>query len=231
MVIGIQADEKLLTIVNPDKGKWCLMADAILWATGVRESSLTERGWIFGDRPSGMLYTSDIHELESRSSKIQNLAVAVVGSEITAYANSARLALLGAENITIIDNCSRPRCFWGQRAFFSRWSKPKWCGKVHQMQIIGKKSVESIRLNESKIIPVQRIVFCGRFLPNTEILAEAKLSIDRGGDRAHKVRSPGINNTGIFVGGNALDLDYGGQRAYYSGLGAARQIHTYLEKL
>jgi NADPH-dependent 2,4-dienoyl-CoA reductase/sulfur reductase-like enzyme len=200
-VIGIDPSDSVLTIVSPDKGRWQLRADAILLACGARESSRSERGWIFGHRPAGVYFTTNILDLAARSNESGVRDAAVIGSEVMGYAAAAKLARLGAKRLSMADASRRPQTILAKRLYFYRWALPRWIGGVKTAVIRGCRAVEGVET-------------AGTSLPAREVAITG----------APGVKCYRLANTDIFLAGNVLGLNCSGNWAYWTGKWAARRI-------
>lgn len=228
MVTQIDAQEGVLTIVSPTRGQWQLKADVILVATGARESSRAERGWIYGHRPAGVLFTSNVLDLGGGKSSGD---AAILGSEVMGYAAAAKLAKSGAKRVTVSDDSAHPRSLLPKRMFFYRWAMPKWMGGAKSAIIRGSRRVENLEIDDRQRIHAREVVITGSLVPNSELLAEAGLPIDTKTRLALDVANYRLDNAPIFLAGNVLGLSCSGMWAYWTGKWAAGRVARHLRTL
>lgn len=228
-VIGMDPETNTLTIVSPERGQWLLHADTILLACGARESSRSERGWIYGHRPSGVYFTTNLLDL-GKSAETRGDA-AVIGSEVMGYAAAAKLSKSGAKQVSLADDASRPRSLLPKRMFFYRWAVPNWIGGVRQAIIRGNRSVESIEVGSGEPIKAAQVAITGSLVPNSELVTEAGLAAEKLTRRVLSVKDYRIDDTSIFLAGNILGLSCSGQWAYWTGKWAAKSIAAHLKSV
>jgi len=229
-VIGLDSAANILTVGSPGRGKWQIRADAILLACGARESSRAERGWVYGHRPAGVYFTSNILDL-ARSLKRMPADAAVIGSEVMSYATAAKMAAAGAKRIVMADNAVRPRSFLPKRLFFYRWARPAWANQSHYASIRGKRAVEQVELPAGRTVSAKEVAITGQLTPNSELVMEAGLAVNTLSRAVGDVKDYRIGESGVFVAGNILGLTCSGQWAYFTGRWAAGQVAKYLRAL
>ena len=119
-VIELDAERKKLSVVDPQRGKHLVSADAIVLATGAREETSVERGWIAGCRTGHLPQTMHILELLARRRRLPWDQPVVAGSDLIAYAAAAKLKNSGAQSVRMIDTSDKPKTSLLARWYFLR---------------------------------------------------------------------------------------------------------------
>jgi len=220
MVASVDPETRTLTVVSPGRGVWQLTADAIVFATGARESSRSERGWIYGHRPAGVHFTTNMLDFGGSASA----DAAIIGSEVMGYAAAAKLRRAGAGRVTVTDDAARPRSWLPKRLFFYRWARPAWVGRARCATVRGSRRVEGLEFADGSSADVGQVAITGVLVPNSELLAEAGFEIEPGMRRVRDVTDYRLDASGIFLAGNVLGLSCSGQWAYWTGKWAAARV-------
>jgi hypothetical protein len=226
----LEADpaQRELTVLSPRSGKQKVGADAIVLASGAREKSRAERGWIDGTRPARVFYTLQLLQLLDGNELLPTRHPIVLGSDLIALSAAAKLQAGGAEGALIIDQRSRPESSLVERLYFRRWGRPPWRPVAGSVQIEGERAAHSIRLDESDSRTCDGVVLSGELVPNSGLAMAAGLEVSMP-ERVPVVRSGSqLSEPGWFAAGNLLGGFHGAERCYFHGLGVARAVARYL---
>jgi NADPH-dependent 2,4-dienoyl-CoA reductase/sulfur reductase-like enzyme len=219
----------MIHLVNSKSGNFSVKADAIVFATGARERTAAERGWIAGARGARVWHTLDILRLLDRLGTLPGRHPAVIGSDLIAYATAAKLKTAGAETVAMIDTTATPRASLLSRLYFSRWGRPRWFGSAERAELIGDGYPSSIRLDCERTVDCDMVVLSGDLVPNSELLMTAGLPVESP-DRIPVV-SDGcrLAQDGWFVAGGLLGGFRGAYSCYRNGLRVAKYVVGYLK--
>jgi len=227
-VLTIDPDKRSLTILNPDKGKLKLTADAIILACGSREKSLAERGWIAGSRSARILFSNHLVGLLDRHDVLPCHNPAIIGSDLVAYASAAKLKNAGAFEATMIDASSRPKCSLPARIYFRRWTRPDWRHSIKSAEIVGQETAEINILPITEKIICDGILVSGELIPNSELAILGGLEVDLISRRLILNADNHLSAPGWFATGNILGSFHGAEWCYSNGLEVARFVIKYL---
>ncbi len=230
-VLEVDPENKALTMVNPQKGKFTITADAIILACGGREKTLAERGWIAGSRTGRVLFTHHLLELLNRNEVLVARQAAVIGSDLIAYAAAAKLKKAGTSEVTLIDSTRKPKCSLFERFYFRRWVNPRWIGSVKSALLTSNDSLE-VETGSGKrhIIACDSVIVSGELVSNSELPLLGSLDVDLT-SRCPKVNSNHeLSASGWFIAGNMLGGFHGAQWCYWDGLETGKSVGKYLEK-
>jgi thioredoxin reductase len=229
-VIEVLPNKRELTLVNPQRGKFTLTADAIILACGAREKSVAERGWIAGSRSARVLFTHNLLDLLDHDDILPSRKSVILGSDLIAYAAAAKLKKAGASEITMIDISQRPKSSFFQRLYFKRWVNLKWRGLVKSVNVLNKDSVEVItRSDNDHVISCDGIFVCGELVPNSELALLGGFEVDRTSRKPVVKLSHNLSAPGWFVAGNMLGGFHGAEWCYFNGLNTAKSVGEYLQ--
>lgn len=210
-----------------------ITADAIVLATGAREETAVERGWIAGGRGGHLLQTMQLLELLGRGKRLTWNQPAVAGSDLIAYAAGAKLKASGAQSVRMIDTSDKPRAPLLARWYFRRWVRPEWQQEKAMVLAMsqGASRIWQLRFQNGRQVPCDALVVSGQLVPNAELLVEAHidtrppLHIPITGSRGQ------LSSSGCFAVGNLLGGFHGGQWCYDRGLRVAKAVGRYLGHL
>ncbi|MEN8251530.1 MAG: FAD-dependent oxidoreductase [Bacteroidota bacterium] len=230
-VIKIEANAKKITLVNPNDGQISLTADAIVMASGSREKTIAERGWITGSRPTPVYFTKQLLQMLDDKDQLPMRNPIIIGSDVLAYAASAKLKTAGASNAVIIDKRSSPACPFHERLFFKLWSRPSFHGfNGNAISITGTKSTTGIQA-DNEHINGDGIIVSGDLIPNSELALIGKLKVNL------ITRVPDVDNNqqlsepGWFTAGNMLGGFHSADWCYNNGKRVARSVVNYISKM
>ena len=228
-VIDASQEHGSITVVYP-LGKAQIHADAIVFACGARERTISERAWIAGHRPARVFNTMQLLQLlETRRVTPMNQP-AVVGSDLIAYSAAAKLKATGALDVVMCDNRLRPRATVLERLYFRRWIHPIWRPAVDGIAISACLTDSGLELPDVSI-DCDGVVVSGDLVPNSELAAAAGLKVNQP-DRipvlsgSHQLSAPGWYLAGSERGGF-----HGAHWCYHDGLRAAANVAEYLQQL
>lgn len=229
-VLTVDTEGKALTLVDPQRGKFNITADAVILACGAREKTIAERGWIGGSRAARVYFTHQLLDLLEQKEILPCKNPVIIGSDLIAYAAAAKLKNAGADSIMIIDNTASPRCSIFERVYFRRWVNPSWQGRVKVANITGNGTIDvTMTTGQSRAIECDGIFVCGELVPNSELVLLGDLDVDR------KSRRPGVTSghqlsaPGWYVAGNMLGGFHGAQWCYFDGVRTGQAVHKYLK--
>ncbi|MBT3222036.1 MAG: FAD-dependent oxidoreductase, partial [Proteobacteria bacterium] len=164
-VTDINPTERRLTIVGPRRGRVEVTANVVVIATGSREKTRAERGWLPGSRPAGVFFTKHLLDLAEAGVKQATTKPVIAGSDLVAYATAARMGAHIAK-VELVDNCHRPQCKPTMRLFFRRWCHTRW-HSASSANIGGHDSIETLDTNNEEL-DLDALVLCGDLVPNSE---------------------------------------------------------------
>jgi glycerol-3-phosphate dehydrogenase len=228
-VLDADKATKSLTVVNPHLGKATIHADAVVFATGAREKTSSERGWIVGRRPARQFFTMQLLQLIDGCNALPMERPAVVGSDLIAYSASAKLRAAGSREVTMCDQRSQPAASSFERFYFSKWSRPAWQSANHSLELGDESRVGQIRLGET-CQDCDGVVFSGDLVPNSELLVAAGFDVSQP-DRIPARRGPHeLSEPGWFIVGAEIGGFHGAYWCFRDGRRAARSVARYLRK-
>ncbi|MDR3676963.1 MAG: FAD-dependent oxidoreductase, partial [Acidobacteriota bacterium] len=214
-VIEISADERKLTLVNPSRGRFQVSADAVVLACGARERTPVERGWIFGSRPSGLLFTKNLLELIDQCKVRVALRPVILGSDLIAYSAAAKLKSIGGSEAVMVDRPSLPDCSLPARLYFRRWANPQYQGGAKVVTVAGTRSVSAVAPANGTKIRGDMLMVCGDLVPNTELALMGNLRVDMASRRVAVGSDYQLSKSGWFAAGNILGSYHGAEWCYF----------------
>jgi hypothetical protein len=229
-VIEISGDERKVTLVNPIRGRFQVSAEAVVLACGAREKTAAERGWIFGSRPSGVLFTKNLLDLVDQCDVRRASKPVILGSDLIAYAAAAKLKSAGGSDAVIIDRSTRPNCSLPGRSYFGHWAKPHYQGGAQALTVGGTRSVSAVTLANGTETKGDLLMICGDLVPNTELALMGNLQVDLRSRRAAVGSDYQLSKAGWFAAGNILGNYHGAEWCYFNGRRVARQVAQYLRR-
>jgi glycerol-3-phosphate dehydrogenase len=227
-VIGLDPHRRRLTAVNPRHGKHVIQAEAIVLATGAREQTAPERGWIAGDRQMSSLQTMQLLELLNRGGRLPWHHPVIAGSDLIAYAAAAKLKVAGAEHVTVIDTTDIPQTSWLARRYFGRWVHPRWKQQASVHISSTGTARPQLRFEDGSVASCDALVVSGQLVPNSELLVEAGIATRPPSQIPLTGAHGRLSAPGCFAVGNLLGGFHGGQWCYYHGRRVARSVAAYL---
>jgi len=232
-VLKLNAERGELAVVDPRRGKTLITADAVVLATGAREETAVERGWIAGSRGKHLLQTMQLLELLGRDKRLPWKQPAVAGSDLIAYAAGAKLKASGARSVRMIDTSHKPQTPWLARWYFHRWVRPEWRQERAMTLATGEESPRTwqLRCQDGRSIPCDALVVSGQLVPNAELLVDARLDTQPPRHIPVTDRRGQLSSPGCFAAGNLLGGFHGGQWCYHSGLRVAKAVARHLERV
>ncbi len=230
-VLELNAERRELTVVDPMHGKTRIAADAIVLATGAREETAVERGWIAGGRDGHRLQTMQLLQLSGRGKRLSWGQPVVAGSDLIAYAAAAKLMASGAPLVRMVDTSTRPRASWFARWYFRRWGRPEWqCeNSLNVSPREGDSRIWQLRFQNDRPIPCDALIVSGHLVPNAELLVEARLETRTPLHLPVTGACSQLSAPGCFATGNLLGGFHGGSWCTQSGLRVAKAVSRYLE--
>jgi thioredoxin reductase len=203
-----------------------IRADAVLLATGCRERPRAAR-LVPGSRPAGVFTTGVLQELAMRGIRAGRRAV-IVGAEHVSFSAVMTLASMGATIAAMITSHPRHQTVRGVAALLAIGHDfPIRCG-ARVAEIIGRRRVERVILDDGSEIPCDTVVFTGDFVPDHELARAAGVTIDP------RTRGPRVDSLlrtsvpGVFAAGNLLHGAEPADRCALEGALAARAILAHL---
>ena len=235
--LEIDSKNREVFCVSP-RGHETFRADAILLATGCRESTRAAKK-VPGFRGKWVLNTSQLQQFVYQYDSLPGKEVVIVGSEDVAL---SAVHTLGSK-AKIRGMIERGPHLVGHRAFavMTNWIRRVPLYKNHAIQrVLGRRSIEGVEIVEidrsgdvipgtEKLLICDTLVFSGDFIPENELVWRADLDLD-----AHTkgpVVDQGLTTSapGIFAAGNLLRGAETGDIAAMEGEWAAECIVTYLQ--
>jgi NADPH-dependent 2,4-dienoyl-CoA reductase/sulfur reductase-like enzyme len=229
-VIEVSPGEKKVTLVNPIRGRFQVSAEAVVLACGARERTSSERGWINGSRPGGVLFTKNMLDLVDQHEVHVACAPAILGSDLIAHAAAAKLKSAGSADAVMIDRSPRPDCSLPARFYFGRWAKLHYQGGAHQVTVVGGRSVSGVTPAERAPVRCDLLMICGDLVPNTELALMGNLRVDLASRRVAIGSDYQLSEPGWFAAGNILGDYHGAEWCYFNGRRVAGQVAKYLRR-
>jgi thioredoxin reductase len=227
-VIAVDRERKTLTTVSPALGRHEVEADAIVFATGAREQTATERGWIAGSRLARMLFTTHVVELLDKHAALPGGRVAIAGSDLIAYSAAAKLRNAGAANVVVVDRNPAPSAPAAARLYFRFWGGTEFVGPVDDLTIEGTKVVQRLSSHEREVASADAVVFGGALVPNSELIVESGLAVTPPHGVPVVRRGGSLSTPGFFIAGNVLGGFRGADWCYRNGQRIARSVARWL---
>ena len=224
-VVGVDVGRRVLTAVNPARGRFEIAARAIVFATGAREQSAAERGWIAGARSARVLFTLQLIDL-LRLGKWRPRRPLVIGSDLIGYAAVAKLADAGAPDAALVDTPVEPRTAHPARLFFRRWTAASYVS-ADGVEIGGGASVESVAV-DGRSRECDAVVLAGSLTPNSELLVQAGLDVASVRQVPVASCSGALSAHGVFAVGNVLGGFHGAEWCYRNGRRVAAAVEESL---
>lgn len=228
-VIRFDPVKKEIHGLSSDNGFFRIEAEAILFACGARESTTTERRRIFGQRPARVFHTFHLLQFLKEKQGIMPARQAIAGAESVSYATAEKL-VSDLHTPVILDPGKSAFSSVFSRGYFFRGRSPQRIPGVCGVSVRGEMGVKEIHLETTPpaTIPVDYLYLCGQFVPNTELLSTAEISMDADTRQVASDSIKTLRQRGIFIAGNMNGAISGGEGAYFSGVRAGRQITSYL---
>lgn len=230
-VLELDAERRELTVVDPQRGTHLVSADAIVFATGAREETSVERGWIAGCRDAPALQTMQLLELLGRGKQLSWEQPVVAGSDLIAHAAAAKLKSGGAQSVRMIDTSNKPQTPLPAQWYFRRWVRPEW-QQENAMVLTstdGDPRSKQLRFQDGRQVRCDALVVCGQLVPNAELLVEAGLATKLPTHIPHTGSRGKLSSPGCFAVGNLLGGFRGGQWCYYNGRRVAKAVGSYIQ--
>ena len=228
-VISVDKNERCITVVDPERGKHVVEAEAIVLATGAREQSASERAWLAGDRRARVFQTMQLLELLARDKEPRLQRPVVVGSDLIGYAVAAKLAVAGAREVQLVDVTRRPRTMLPARLYFRRWVRASW-RSVGDMILESGRDGQMVKLDGGDEVPCDAVFVTGQLVPNSELLIPAGFAVKSPTNVPVTGTHGQLTAAGYFATGNLLGGFRGGQWCYHNGLRVAKAVRRYLHQ-
>ncbi len=227
-VLEVNLEERSLLVVHPEKGRYRLEAEALVFATGAREETAGERGWIAGARTGRLFHTMQFLEFLRRGGRPGWKRPVLAGSDLVSFSAAAELGVSGAEEVRMVDLPPRPRASLAARLYFRRWVKPGWTGAKGATVRDAGGGEMVLDLEGGPPVRGDALFLSGVLVPNSELLAGAGAPVDPGSRLLLDARGTALSSKGCFAAGNLLGGNHGGQWCFFSGLGAAKAAARFL---
>jgi glycerol-3-phosphate dehydrogenase len=229
-VLHVDAGARKITFVAPDLGKQEVVADAIVFACGARESTVQERGWIVGRREARQFNTMQLLQLIDGRQALPLERPAIIGSDLVAYSAAAKLRAAGAKAVILCDRSRRPLARWYERLYLGRWRQPRWQPMDSHIAICGDRRVLRLQHDDGSI-ECDGVVVCGELVPNSELLLEAGLDVGSLSRIPTRRGRHALTALGTFAAGALLGGLHGADWCYQDGKRTAKVVVKYLESL
>ena len=228
-VIRFNPEMKELQVLSKQDGVFCIKADVILFACGARERSSVERGHIYGQRPARAFHTLQLLQLLRKTAALPVARTGIVGSEVVSYSTADKLKVFSGRPL-IFDHGKSASCSMLSRFYFFRGQQPKRIPDVRELRVAGNMSVETIQAGTEvpAVFPMDYLFLCGQLVPNTELLAIAKVPFDAKTRVIAADWTTSMQEKGLFLAGNIRGTGSGSERAYLCGSLTGRRITAYL---
>jgi glycerol-3-phosphate dehydrogenase len=225
-VVEASQENKSITVVGPH-GKAEIRADAIVFACGARERTISERGWITGHRPARVFFTMQMLQLLDGCHVTPMVQPAIVGSDLIAYSAAAKLQAAGSKNVMMFDKRLHPMTGLLGRVYFRRWTQPTWQPAPDGIRISDHVGITQLEIGDDRHRR-DGVVVSGELVPNSELAVVAGLHVN------HLTRIPTrrarneLSAPGWFVAGSEIGGFHGAHWCYQDGRRAAASTTKYL---
>lgn len=200
-VLNADPQGSLLELVNPDRGCFQVHADTVIFACGSRDKTVVEKGWIVGQRPARILPTMQLLELLAEQEVTPLRTPITLGSDLIAWAVSAKLQKGGAIDPLVADRSAHPQTSWPARLFFRRWAQPRWRPIAQSAEIHGDSVAQQITL-DGVSETCDGILVSGELVPNSELLIDAGVEVALPSRLPHVTGRGQLSHSPWFVAGN-----------------------------
>ena len=221
-VTEIDASRCRLTVVGPQRGKVEVAADVVVIASGSREKTRAERGWLPGSRPSGVFFTKHLLDLADAGVKQVASQPLIAGSDLVAYATAARMGAARVPQVTLVDHQRNPQCKLPMRLFFRRWCNPRW-HSAKSATVDGQGRVQALQVDDRELA-LDALVLCGDLVPNSELPLLGGLAVQLPSRRLVVSGFQRLSAPGWFAAGNVLGDFHGAWWCYRNGLRLGRWV-------
>ncbi len=227
-VLRAYADQHRLTMVNPQRGRFDLSADVIVFACGAREMNIAERSWIAGSRSARIYFTNHLIEWLDRHQRLPMQHPVVIGSDLIAFSAAAKLRAASSDEISMLDHTARPQSSLGARLYFRRWTDPKWHGRVQDVTFEGVAAIEGVTPSSAAMLDCDGAVVSGELVPNTELALLGGFDVELPSRRLVLNRQQQLSSSSWFASGNVTGDCHGAQWCYFNGHWIAHRVAQYL---
>ncbi len=229
-VLAVDARAKSLTLVSPGTGKAEIQADAVVFACGAREKTISERGWLAGSRPARQFFTMHLLQLLDGCHVLPLARPAIIGSDVIAHSAAAKLRTAGSGEVVMIDRRSRPAARWWEQLYFRRWRLPAWrTAAADPVTITGNQCVTGVDIGP-RHLDCDGIVLSGELLPNSELLVAAGFAVQTPDRTAVRMRRHELPAPGCFIAGAQVGGFHGAHWCYRDGVRAAADVNRFLRR-
>ncbi len=229
-VTAIDPAHKTIRLVNPEKGKIDITANAIIMACGAREKSSVEFGWLSGARSGRTFFSKNLLELIDHHDTLPMKEPVIIGSDLNAYAIAAKLKKAGAANVKIVDCRQHPKSPVFSRLYFWRWmGHPKFYGRIKSVNFNGNGAPSAIVLDDGAKIPCDGIVLSGDLIPNSELALLAQFEMEIPSRKPVVNSNYQLSDHACFAAGNILGGFHGAEWCYFNGLNVAKKVAEYIK--
>ena len=228
-VLAAQRADNRLTLVNPQRGRFQIVAEAIVMCCGAREKTTAERGWISGSRAARTFFTRHLIEFLDQHGKLPVHQPVILGSDLIAYSAAAKLRAAAGGEAQMLDQQSRRQTSLAARLYFRRWANPSWRGGVQDATFNGSMAIRAITAAGGPTHECDGAVLCGELVPNTELALLGGFNVKLPGRELVIDESQQLSSTGWFAAGNILGGFRGAHWCYFNGRRLSRGIARYLK--
>ena len=225
-VIEIKPKEKMVTFVSPGEGKKNITSDIVIMASGSREETAAERGFMMGSRPMRVFFTKQLLQLIDKHNILPMRNPVIIGSDLIAYAAAAKLRKAGSAEAIIVDKGRKPKCSIFQRLYFRRWTNPVFNGldSLESVNVVGSGAVTGIKLSNGEFIKCDGIAICGELIPNSELALVGNLKVELPSRKPVVDSDYQLSEPGWYAAGNVLGGFHGAEWCYNNGRRVGRSV-------
>ncbi len=228
-VTKIFPTEKKLQLLSPEGIKE-ITADSIVLASGAREQTLPEKGWLDGARTVRTGFTRHITNWLDRHNLLPTHTPLITGSDLIAYSAAAKLRAAGSKEPVMIDQRKQPIARIIERIFFRRWTRPDWNGGFSTLNLTGDFKKICAKSNHNGEYSGDAVISSGDLVPNTELALMAGMPIDLPSRKLKLLRGQFMGVPGWFAAGNVLGGFHGAQWCYFNGKRLAKKLKHHLNQ-
>ena len=153
---------------------------------------------------------------------------AVIGSDLIAWSAAAKLKAAGADQVAMLDQCTRPKSPFLAQLYFKRWCRPTWRSVTSGVSIEGNTFANGIDFRNGTSLKCDGVVLSGMLVPNSELMVSAGLDVKRSDRTPLLTQNHSLSEAGWFAAGNVIGGFHDAQWCYRHGMKIARTVAEYL---
>ena len=224
----LEADQHLncLSVVRKGYGKVRVNFKKIIFACGSREKSRTERGGIYGSRPSRVYYTMNLLNLIGETADTPEFA-AVLGEDLIAHSAATEISCHRSDALVTMVGDKGNRSNFFERLYFNFFGKNDW-EAAEEMSINGFNQPTRLKFADKKMA-LDAVIIAGRLTPNSELLQSSGVLLNQK-ERLPLLDGFRTSHKDWYAAGNIMGGFNSAFRCYRYGAQCAAQLINDLAK-